>query len=94
MPLSSDGLAKIRYILTQIQAGQRFKVEVVGFFTLEQLAQINAERAAHKFPPLSAEIKFQGKHMYNSRCVENGYTIGQILDQIESAFSDASVVDF
>lgn len=94
MPLNKDGLERIRYILTQIRDGKRFKVEVVGYFTPEQLAQINAARAAHKFSALSPEIKFQGKHLYKSRCVDNGYTIDQILDQIQSAFSDASIVNF
>lgn len=45
------------------------------------------------FPALRPEILFHGSHLYNSRCVENPYTIDQVLEQIESAFSANSLVN-
>jgi hypothetical protein len=45
------------------------------------------------FPALRSEILFHGSHLFKSRCVENPYTIDQVLEQIQSALSDASVVD-
>jgi hypothetical protein len=94
MPLYASGLKTIRQNLLRIQAGQKPLVKKVGFFTPEQLTEINAARAVHNFPALRSEINFHGKHLYESRCLENGYTVDQILDQIQSAFSDASVIHF
>lgn len=94
MPLYADGLKKIRRNLTLIQAGERLKVQRVGFFTTEQLTQINEARASIGLPALWSEIVFHGRHLYNSRCVGNGYTIDQVLEQIQSAFSDTAVLDF
>lgn len=66
----------------------------IGFFTAKQLALINEARASSDFQALLPEIVFHGAHLYRSRCVRNGYTIDQVLEQIESAFSEASVVNF
>jgi hypothetical protein len=93
MPLYADGLRKIRRNLLQVQSGQKPWIAKVGFFTLEQLAQINQTRVSMGFLALRPEIVFHGSHLYNSRCVKDSYTIDQVLDQIESAFSEASVVD-
>jgi hypothetical protein len=39
-----------------------------------------------------SEVLFDGRHLYNSRCIEDGYTIDDVLDQISSAFNDESAV--
>jgi hypothetical protein len=93
MPLYADGLKKIRRNLLQVQAGQKPWVAKVGFFTPEQMNKINEARTAMGFPALRPEIKFHGSHLYDSRCVKNPYTIDQVLEQIQSAMSDVSVVD-
>jgi hypothetical protein len=93
MPLYADGLKKIRRNLTRVQVGERLKVVRIGYFTAEQLTGINKARTAQGLPSLCSEIVFHGRHMYHSRCVENGYTIDQVLEQIQSAFSNASIVD-
>jgi hypothetical protein len=93
MPLYADGLKKIRRNLLQAQSGERPKVTMVGFFTPKQLASINEGRLSRGFPALRPEIMFHGLHLYQSRCVKNAYTIDQVLEQIQSAFSDDSVVD-
>jgi hypothetical protein len=93
LPLFADGLRKIRRNLLLVQSGKKPHVAKVGFFTPAQIAQINAARIAMGFPALRPEILFHGAHLYKSRCVKNPYTIDQVLEQIESAFSDASVVE-
>jgi hypothetical protein len=93
LPLYASGLRKIRRNLTMVEAGQKPWVAEIGFFTPEQIAQVNEARLAMGFPALHPEIVFHGAHMYESRCVGNGYTIDQVPEPIESAFSEASIVD-
>jgi len=93
MPLYADGLRKIRRNLEQVQAGERPRVVKIGFFTPEQIAQINKARTASKFLELDSVIVFHGSICNKSRCVNNPYTIDQVLEQIQSAFSENSVVD-
>lgn len=66
----------------------------IGFFSAEQLTQINKSRSSSGFPALLPEIVFHGVHLYKNRCVRDGYMIDQVIEQIQSAFSDASVVNF
>jgi hypothetical protein len=93
VPLYASGLRKIRRNLLRVQAGQKPRVEKIGFFTSEQIAQINAARISMGFPTLHPEILFQGHHLYDSRCIKDLYTIDQVMEQIASALSDTSVVD-
>jgi hypothetical protein len=93
LPLFADGLRKIRRNLLQVQSGKKPRVMKIGFFTPKQIAQINEARISMGFPALRPEILFHGRHLYDSRCVKDHYTIDQVLEQIVSAFSDAAVVD-
>jgi hypothetical protein len=93
LPLFADGLRKIRRNLILVQSGMKPHVAKIGFFTPEQIKQINEARISMGFPVLRPEIMFHGRHLYDSRCVEDHYTIDQVLEQIVSAFSDAAVVD-
>jgi hypothetical protein len=94
LPLYADGLRKIRHNLVQAQSGLRPRAVKVGFFTAKQLIHINEARTSKGFPALLPEIVFHGAHLYRSRCVRDGYTIDQVLEQIQSAFSNSSEVDF
>jgi hypothetical protein len=94
LPLFADGLRKIRRNLTQIESGEKPSVAKIGFFTPEQIVKINEARITMGFSALRPEILFHGSHLYRSRCVGNGYTIDQVLEQIQSALSGASVIDF
>jgi hypothetical protein len=76
-----------------VQSGQKPCVAKVGYFTPEQITQINKARISMGFPALRPEILFHGSYLFDSRCVKNLYTIDQVLEQIQSALSDASVVD-
>ncbi|MDR3773330.1 MAG: hypothetical protein P4L26_08285 [Terracidiphilus sp.] len=93
MPLFASGLRKIRRNLLRVQSGQKPWVAKVGFFTAEQIAKINEARVSMGFPALLPEILFHGSHLYVSRCVKDNYTIDQVLEQIESALGESSVVD-
>jgi len=93
MPLYADGMKKIRRNLLQVQSGQKPWVAKVGFFTPDQITQINEARISMGFPALRPEILFHGSHLYQSRCIKNPYTIDQVLEQIQCPLSDASVVD-
>jgi hypothetical protein len=93
MPLYADGLKKIRRNLLQVQGGQKPWVAEIGYFTPNQIAQINEARTAMGFPALRPEIPFHGSHLFNSRCIKDGYTIEQVLEQIQSALSETSLVD-
>jgi hypothetical protein len=83
----------IRANLRAFQEGKRARETIIGTLTDAQLAAINERRAAHSKPlaPIVAEILFIGKHLYQSRCVRDGYTIEDVVDQIISALSPAAV---
>jgi len=93
MPLFADGLRKIRRNLLKVQAGHKPWVAKIGFFTPEQIAKINEARTSMGYPVLRPEMLFHGSHLFQSRCVKNPYTIDQVLEQIESALSQNSLVD-
>jgi hypothetical protein len=94
MPLFADGLKKIRKNLLDAQSGRRPRLDRIGFFTREQLAAINAAREAKGFAALDLYIVFRGKHLYDSRCIADGYSIEEVLEQVQSAFSEGAVVMF
>jgi len=66
----------------------------IGFFTPEQLFCINEARTLRGLSALLPEIVFHGLHLHKSRCVGDGYSIEQVLEQIKSALSEGSKVDF
>ena len=76
-----------------VSGGQRARETIIGTLTDAQLAAINERRAARSKPlaPIVAEILFFGKHLYESRCVRDGYTIEDVVDQIISALNPAAV---
>jgi hypothetical protein len=86
LPLFADGLKKIRNSLQLVEEGKYSPFVKIGIFTPEQLDLINEQRAEEELEPIDAIIIFNGKHLYKSRCVDNGYTIDEVLEQIESAF--------
>ena len=93
MILFADGLKKIRRNLERVQAGEKFRLEKIGRFTDEELDRINCTRAAKGFPAIESTIVFHGRHMYKSRCLENGYSIEQVVQQAANALSVSSVLD-
>jgi hypothetical protein len=76
MPLFKWALALIRANLEELQNGNRVRLVAIGTLTDVQLGAINLERKTHAYPPLVAEVVFIGRHIYESRVVRDGYTIG------------------
>jgi hypothetical protein len=85
MILFADGLKKIRRNLEEARAGLRPKAVGIGKFTEEELKRINRARTGRGFAALEPKEIFHGAHLYKSRCVENDYTIEQVMIQIENA---------
>lgn len=93
MPLSTDGITMIRTNLELIAQGERPLVVTIGFLTDEQHSEISAYRTRHGMPPLeSAEVVFMGRHIHNSRVTGDGYTIDDVVAQIEAAMAPTSKV--
>lgn len=93
MPLYPNGLALIRANLEAIQRGQRVHAVAIGTLTADQLAGINSSRATepNPLPPVIDEVLFIGLHVYKSRVIRDGYSIEEVIEQIESAMGAASV---
>ena len=93
MPLFADGLKKIRNNLLQIEAGERPKRVRIGVFTGTQLMLINEKRELQELQPIEGVIVFVGRHLHKSRCVNDAYSIEEVIEQIQCAFSEDSIVD-
>jgi hypothetical protein len=94
MPLRTEAAALIRANLEQIAAGRKARLVEVGALTPKQLADINKHRAAQGLIPISGEVVFIGKHIYQSRIEKDGYMIEDVIDQMSSAMqSDSLVLD-
>lgn len=93
MPLYADAEDRIRFNLSKIQSAERAPLIAIGVLTDTQFEQMNVRRAAFDLHLLEQnEIVFIGKHLFNSR-IRDGYTVDDIIDQIVSALSGASVVN-
>jgi hypothetical protein len=64
----------------------------IGELSAAQLAQINQQRQEEELPPVVAEVLFDGRHMYESRCIEDGYTIDDVIEMVLTAFNDQARV--
>lgn len=93
MPLYNNSLEIIRTNLEQLQNGKRPKFQAIGYFTDEQLTTINTFRATNGLNQLEQnEILYMGRHHYNSRVVRDGYSIDDLVKQIESSLAETSRV--
>ena len=93
MPLYPNATQLITQNLNALANGDRAKFVVIGNFTEQQFQEINAYRTSTGLPPLEQnEILYMGRHHYESRSVRDGYTIADMLKQIQSALSESSVV--
>lgn len=92
MPLYLHASALIRANLEEIAKGNKVKPVLIGTLTERQLGAINRARQARSYPlpVVIAEVLFFGKHMYQSRVVQDGYTIDDLLDQIVSAMDSTA----
>jgi hypothetical protein len=92
LPLYPNAKTLITANLQIIAAGGRAQLIALGTFTEQQFADLNAVRRGLGLHEMeSREIVFIGRHIYASRNGD-GYTIDDMVLQIESALSSASVV--
>ena len=95
MPLYPNAARLIRANLEALQRGERVRAVAIGTLTSAQLSAINQMRAAYgtpgALPPIIDEVLFVGHHVYKSRCIRDGYTINDVLDQVAGAM-DATAV--
>jgi hypothetical protein len=92
MPLHAEAKERMRANLLAIKAGQKVKNISIGKLTDEQLNAINVQRAEDELPPIVAEVLFVGVHVYKGRVLKDNYEIEDIIEEAESALSEASEV--
>ena len=94
MPLYENALEIIRQNLEQLQNGEHPKFQAIGKLTDEQLNTINQKQFEKGLPTVECnEILYMGRHHYNSRVVQDGYTILDLLKQIESVLTESSIIE-
>lgn len=93
VPLYKDGLKKIRKSLELVASGQWSPYEKVGKFTANQLEAFNAIREKEGRKPIEEVIVCNGKHLYASRCIKDGYSIDEVMEQVALAFELATQVE-
>src|SRR5882672_3620247 len=91
MPLVDGAENRIRKNLQYIRNGRRAHTVVIGRLTDAQLSEMNGERAERSFPPMKATVVFVGQHVYDSRILEDGYSVDDVIAQITCAMSETSV---
>ena len=90
MPLYKSARKLIRRNLQSCSCGVKPRLVVIGSLTQKQVDDVNQIKTSQNLPPITAEVVFDGRHMYRSRCIGNGYTIDEIIEQIESAMDESA----
>lgn len=93
MPLYENAKYLIRANLEECERGGKVRAVLIGKFTQDQYETINAYRETFGLPRLeSPEIVLIGSHLYRSRVIRDGYTIDDVMLQIECAVADDALV--
>lgn len=92
MPLYSNAERLIRGCFSVIKRGKNPRRVAIGWLTDKQLSEINKHRAARAWAPVRAEILFHGRHVYQSRIAQDGYTEDDVIAQIVSSMGAESEV--
>lgn len=92
MPLLAKARRIMRLSLEKIRDGKHPGRIVIGTLSQEQLTAINAQKVEQELPQIIEEIFFVGRHIYESRIEQDGYTIEDVLDQIFSGMEPHSTV--
>jgi len=92
LPSYPNAKEMIRRNLEALQAGEWVPRVIVGRLTKAQIEAVNALQAAEGLPLSIDEVVFVGRHIHKRRIVEDGYTIEDVLNQIESALDEGSEV--
>jgi hypothetical protein len=79
--------------LYQLEKGERVSRVNIGTLTSQQTETLNNLRETLGLPPVSGKLFFMGRHMYNSRCAQDGYTVNDVMDQLRAALNASSIID-
>lgn len=94
MPVHPDRVDAICAHLERVKKGERTKPLDIGELTAAQFAAINAGRTAQSLPTLvSAVIVYVGRHHFERRYLGDGYTILDMVAQLQSGLAATAVVD-
>jgi hypothetical protein len=94
MPIDLDRIDAICEHLERVKRGERVKPLDVGQLTASQFAAINAGRSLQGLPTLvSAAIVYVGRHHFERRFHGDGYTILDMVAQLQGGLASTSVVD-
>jgi hypothetical protein len=91
MPFGENAEKRIRKNLQYIKSGRKAHPVVIGHLTETQLAKMNQEREQRSFPAMTSTVIFVGQHVYDSRIVQDGYSVDDVIAQIASAMDENSV---
>ena len=93
MPIKPTDMAKIRGLLGAIERGQTTKKLTLSEpLTAQQFSDLQKARQGLGMPtPKENNFVFRGTHMYDSRA-KDGYTVDDMIRQLESGTSEKSVV--
>jgi hypothetical protein len=92
VPLYPNAKDLIRKNLEALGAGQRVPRVAVGMVTKAQIEAVNAQQTAEELALSINEVVFVGRHIHKRRILEEGYTVDDVIDQIESAMDEGSEV--
>lgn len=93
MPVNADLIYAICAHLERIKNGQKPRMMDIGEFTPAQFALINQERQKHELPTLgSAVITYHGNHHFRRRCLDDGYKIPDLAEQLRAGLSATATV--
>ena len=92
MPLFHNARTLIQANLECCRLGTKPSAVAIGCLTKIQLDAINAKRVEDQLRVIAAEVVFIGLHLFKSRALKDGYSIEDMLDQIESAMCAESTV--
>lgn len=90
MPLHQNAEVLIRAGLEKARHGKKPRLVTIGYLTDAQLAEINQHRRDRHLAEIDGKVLFVGKHLYESRIVRDGYTVEDVMLQIENAMSATS----
>jgi hypothetical protein len=94
MPLDDNAAELILQQLHRIERGERVGLLEIGELTSAQFEEIvRLKRELGHEPPGSSRLVYLGRHHYDSRVRRDGYTIGDLVLQLEAALAESSTIE-
>jgi len=90
MPLYANAELLIRGNLAVVKRGTKPRPVRIGELTDAQVSAINAHRRSRNLGDINKEILFVGKHLYDSRVLQDGYEVNDVIKQITGGLDSNS----